>query len=306
MSPTRPNRGLPLLGLVLVICCVSPLAAQSGRKKEGATDEKKVERTAAQEEALTARIQKDLETLVAGKARYDGKIMRLTYQSARDIQNDHEWLGGYDSAHANFEIWNPDYDPHPELEGHTEGFLLLKPCFRGDVRVDLRLTYKGLEKGATFLTLAHANESTFVGSNLGAHAIVKSGRKMKTTPARSKELRRDPGRWLDRTATSSQHVIIADGELQVGYNGSGATAKLDRKAPTSGRVGFYWKGVFFRIHQIEIRGELDRDWAAAELGFDPSSVEEPTEGAEAEDGTGTDEGKGTREQATARADADET
>ena len=224
------------------------------------------------EEQLTEAIRRSLSKLTGGTAEYDGTTLTVTYADGDAFRSDLEWISPV--GKPNFERRSGQI-----FAGHTEGQLLLKPHFRGKVRFEAKITYQWIERGKShFMMLVHASPTEFLGSNFGVHTVSKIGKKrLKQRPSKDRSHRKDASQWVDRTGG---HVQVVEFEgpnlLRARYQGTLTEFDLGKKPLVEGRVGFLWKGVKFRLEDVKISGELNRDWAKKILKFEPS-IPEPAE-----------------------------
>lgn len=232
-------------------------------------DDEEAEAPPTPDEQLTSAIRSSLSLLTGGTARYDGKTLSITYADGNAFRNDLEWI-------------SPKGEPNYErrdgrnFAGHTEGMLLLKPHFRGDVRFEAKITYQWIERGKShFMMLVHATPTEFLGSNFGVHAVSKLPKKrLKQKPSSDRGHRKDPSQWIDRTGGHVQVVSFKEpSTLTARYQGTETELDLGKKSLTGGRVGFLWKGTKFFMEEVKISGELDRDWAKKLLKFEPTEPE---------------------------------
>lgn len=220
---------------------------------------------------ITDKIRRGLKQLaMATESSYDGKVATLVYRES--IQGVAELFGRNDPKHFNFHResgrdWSRGL--HYCFSGNTLGSLHLRPVFEGAIRLNVTVEIPLVERSPLFLLRLHSTEKEFLGTDLGVHLVHKKAKKRKPKYYRTpvKRYRDTPMKWFHRTDEIKLSVAYdpAKKTLECYYRGAKIQSVEVKDAPERGQIGFSWKGCKFAVNEIEIIGELDRDWALDNL-----------------------------------------
>lgn len=252
------------------------------------------------EQALTDAIRGRLSELTAGRASYDGKMLRVHYDDPGEFEPDHAKIGSFDEEHLEFRPRHVRVKGEDGIfcfAGNSGGGLLLRPHYRGQVRTDARVHYQWVDRGGHFMTLVHASDDAFRGADFGVRPVEKeSKKKVRFRPSKVKGYNADASKWMDRTVSHRQVVEVDEaGTMSIVFDATtGGSRKADDDLPDRGRVGFLWDKVKFVVIELEVVGELDRDWAAERLGLEKVEPTDDSDGEDDDDAEDTEDGSDAR------------
>ena len=161
--------------------------------------------------------------------------------------------------------------------GNTEGILLLNASFEDAAAIRASVQFQMVEpKGYWEMILMAEKKSDgydYYSSQFGAnlYLVQENGRIRKPLAAPAQpEYRKAPKDWVSRIEPYEmifQYIPDADsdeGTLECKINGE-TTAKFKTGSLRKGTIGFRWHRVKFYVESLDVRGQIDREWAEAAL-----------------------------------------
>lgn len=246
LGPSRPSPSSPPSDPVL-------RQGEDGKEKKG--DEG--------EESLATKVREHMDRICLAKdASFDGKALTAKYREPMNFADDVEGRTHLDPDHVDFRLHR--FAETGCFSGNTAGMLLLRPHFKGRVKVEATVYFQIVERNTVFLMLVNAGDGKFLANNLGVHLLQKKSKnkRPKFFPCHVKSYAGDPSKWVDRTSSLRLTLIYdpAKKRLETRLNGSLiTTAKIDG-GPESGQIGFQWSRCKFTVVKLDIDADLDLDW----------------------------------------------